>query len=48
MKPVNEALADWAKENGVELAFVAFEYYINDPSEDPSIIPMTETRFPIK
>ena len=27
---------------------VAYEYYLNDPSADPSISPETEVRFPLK
>lgn len=43
-----DALAQWAKENGYELTGLAYEYYLNDPSSDPSIKPETEIRLPLK
>jgi effector-binding domain-containing protein len=48
VKVAYDALAQWAKENGYEPTGIAYEYYLNDPSSDPSIIPETEIRFPLK
>ena len=48
VKPAYDALAQWAKDNGYEPKGVVYEYYLNDPSADPSIKPETEIRFPIK
>ncbi len=46
--PAYEALTDFVKQKGFEPTGVAYEYYLNDPSEDPSIKPETEIRFPLK
>ncbi len=46
--PAYEALAEWAKANGYEPTGLAYEYYLNDPSQDPSIVAETEIRFPLK
>lgn len=46
--PAYDQMAEWTKENGYEPAGIAYEYYLNDPTEDPSIIPLTEIRFPVK
>jgi effector-binding domain-containing protein len=48
MKPAYDALAKWAKDNGYEPTGIAYEYYLNDPSADPSIKAETEIRFPLK
>lgn len=48
VKPAYDALAQWAKDNGYEPTGVAYEYYLNDPTADPSIKPETEIRFPLK
>jgi len=46
--PAYEALTEWAKANHYEPSGVAYEYYLNDPSADPSIVAETEVRFPVK
>ena len=46
--PAYDALAQWAKDNGYETTGVAYEYYLNDPTADPSIKPETEIRLPLK
>jgi effector-binding domain-containing protein len=43
-----DALAENARHKGLEPTGISNEYYLNDPSEDPSIISLTEIRFPIK
>jgi len=48
VSPAYDALVQWAKENNREATGVAYEYYLNDPSGDPSIIPETEIRLPLK
>jgi len=48
VEPAYNALVDWAKANHYEPSGVAYEYYLNDPSEDPSIVAETEVRFPVK
>jgi effector-binding domain-containing protein len=48
LKTAYDALAQWARDNGYEPTGVAYEYYLNDPSSDPSIKPETEIRFPVK
>lgn len=48
VEPAYNALNDWAKANGYELTGVAYEYYLNDPKEDPSIVAETEIRLPVK
>jgi effector-binding domain-containing protein len=48
VKTAYDALVAWAKDKGYEPTGVAYEYYLNDPSSDPSIKPETEVRFPIK
>ena len=42
------ALTEWAKQNGVEPTGVSYEYYLNDPRQDPPVQPETEIRFPLK
>jgi len=46
--PAYDALTEWAKANGYEPTGIAYEYYLNDPSADPSVVAETEIRFPIK
>ena len=46
--PAYEALTDFVKQKGYEPTGVAYEYYLNDPTEDPSVKPETEIRFPLK
>lgn len=46
--PAYDALADFVKQKGFEPTGVAYEYYLNDPSENPSVEPETEIRFPLK
>jgi len=48
VEPAYDALTKWAKDNGYEPSGVAYEYYLNDPTKDPSIIPETEIRLPLK
>ncbi len=43
-----DALVLWAKENSYEPSGVSYEYYLNDPSSDPSILPETEIRIQLK
>ena len=47
MVPAYEAMTEWAKANHYEPSGVAYEYYLNDPSADPSIVAETEIRFPV-
>jgi effector-binding domain-containing protein len=48
MEPVYAAMPKWAKENGFEISGIAYEYYLNDPTAGPDIVPETEIRFPVK
>ena len=48
MVPAYEAMTEWAKANQLEPSGVAYEYYLNDPGADPSIVAETEVRFPVK
>lgn len=48
VKAAYDALVQWAKDNGFEPSGIVYEYYLNDPSSDPSIIPETEVRFQLK
>jgi effector-binding domain-containing protein len=48
VQPAYDALAAWAKQHGYETTGVAYEYYLNDPNEDPSIVAETEIRFALK
>ena len=48
VSPAYDALAQWAKANHREATGTAYEYYLNDPSSDPSIIPETEIRIALK
>jgi effector-binding domain-containing protein len=47
-KTAYDALADYAKQNGHVPNGIAYEYYLNDPSADPSIQPETEIRLGLK
>ena len=42
------AMTEWAKQNGLEPTGVAYEYYLNDPNQDPPVQPQTEIRYPLK
>ena len=46
--PAYDALTNWAKENGYEPTGIAYEYYLNDPTESPAVIPETEIRLSLK
>lgn len=48
VQPAYDALVQWAKENGYETTGISYEYFLNDPSTDPSIEPETEIRYPLK
>jgi effector-binding domain-containing protein len=48
VQPAYDALIDWTKKNGYEPSGITYEYYLNDPSENPKIAPETEIRFPVK
>ena len=48
MVPAYEAMTEWAKAKHLEPSGVAYEYYLNDPNADPSIVAETEVRFPVK
>lgn len=48
MEPAYSAMNEWAKANGYEPTGIVYEYYLNDPSEDPSIVAETEIRFSLK
>ncbi len=48
MEPAYGALTEWAKKNSYEPTGIAYEYYLNDPSKNPDIIPETEIRLPVK
>lgn len=48
VEPAYNALNVWIKQHGYEPTGVAYEYYLNDPSEKPGVIPETEIRLPIK
>ncbi len=48
MKPAYDAMTEWVKANGYEPTGIAYEYYLNDPSADPSIVAETEVRFSLK
>ena len=43
-----EALQYYLDANALKATGVAYEYYLNDPSSGPEIIPLTEIRFPLK
>jgi effector-binding domain-containing protein len=42
------ALTEWAKQHGMEPTGLTYEYYLNDPNQDPPVQPQTEIRFPLK
>ncbi len=46
--PAYDALAAFVKQKGYTPSGVAYEYYLNDPSENPNVKPETEIRFPLK
>ena len=39
---------EYARQQGYETTGILYEYYLNDPSEDPAIEPQTEIRLPLK
>ncbi|MDO9546597.1 MAG: GyrI-like domain-containing protein [Pelolinea sp.] len=45
--PAYDALTEWVKVNGYIPSGIAYEYYLNDPTENPDIAPQTEIRFPV-
>jgi len=45
--PAYDALKEFAKEKGYSISGLAYEYYLNDPREDPSGIALTEIRLPL-
>lgn len=47
VSPAYDALA-WAKANHYEPIGIAYEYYLNDPGADSSVVAKTEIRFPLK
>jgi effector-binding domain-containing protein len=47
VEPAYNALTEWAKVNHYDPSGVAYEYYLNDPSANPSIVAETEIRFPV-
>jgi effector-binding domain-containing protein len=48
VEPAYDALNKWANDNGYEPTGLAYEYYLNDPNEDPAIVAETEIRLPLK
>lgn len=48
VQPAYDALTEWAEENGEEPTGIAYEYYLNDPSEGPEVVPLTEIRLHLK
>jgi effector-binding domain-containing protein len=48
MAPAYEALAAWIEENGMEATGVAYEFYLNDPTEVPPEELKTQIVFPLK
>jgi effector-binding domain-containing protein len=48
VKAAYDSLVQWANENGFEPSGISYEYYLNDPSSDPAIIPETEVRIQLK
>ncbi len=47
-QPAYDALTEWAKQNGYEPSGVAYEYYLNDPNQNPPVEPETEIRLALK
>ncbi|MBI9046319.1 MAG: GyrI-like domain-containing protein [Anaerolineaceae bacterium] len=48
MEPAYEALNVFIKENGYQATGVCYEYYLNDPTVDPPVEPITQIVFPLK
>jgi len=46
--PAYEALSQWIADNNYEATGVAFEFYLNDPSETPPQALQTQIVFPLK
>jgi effector-binding domain-containing protein len=47
MGPAYEALTAFAKAQGLEPAGAAYEFYLNDPSQEPHEEPRTRIMFPV-
>ncbi len=48
MEPVYNALSKWMQDNGYEATGVAYEIYLNDPSQTPPEELKTQIMFPLK
>jgi effector-binding domain-containing protein len=48
LAPAYDALASWIEENGMKATGVAYEFYLNDPTEVPPEELMTQIAFPLK
>ncbi len=48
VEPAYDALTAYIQQQGYEPSGIAYEYYLNDPNEDPKVEPQTEIRFPLK
>jgi effector-binding domain-containing protein len=48
MGPAYEALTAFAEAQGVEPSGVAYEFYLNDPSQEPHEAPRTRIMFPVR
>lgn len=48
MAPAYEALAAWVEENGMEASGIAYEFYLNGPTEVPPEELKTQIVFPLK
>jgi effector-binding domain-containing protein len=46
--PTYENLTTFVKEKGYEPTGLAYEYYLNDPREEPQQVPQTLIVFPLK
>jgi len=47
ISPAYDALTRWASDHRLSPSGVAYEYYLNDPSENPDIVAETEIRLPV-
>ncbi len=48
VSPAYDALTAFVKQKGYTPSGAVYEYYLNDPNENPSVKPETEIRFPLK
>lgn len=48
IEPAYNALTKWVKDNGYEVTGVAYELYLNDPTETPPAELQTQIIFPVK